>query len=154
MPAPQQLLGDAREVRDRLNLDRRMARTVEIGSQPNPLRPAEIEQAFEIIHERPERGNAVEDRTCDPVPLTDAAQRAAYVERLHSALKPGGSVVIATFGPEGPLRCSGLEIVRYDAARLAAELGTGFHMLGSECVMHATPFGTQQQFQYVWGRIG
>jgi hypothetical protein len=42
-------------------------------------------------------------------------QRLAYVRQLAFALKPGGSVIMATFGPEGPERCSGLLVRRYDA---------------------------------------
>ena len=40
--------------------------------------------------------------------LTEAGQRRAYVERVERALKPGGSLIVRTFGPSGPERCSGL----------------------------------------------
>ena len=46
--------------------------------------------------------------------LTDAADRDAYVERLTTAVKPGGHAIIATFAPDGPERCSGLPVMRYD----------------------------------------
>jgi 2-polyprenyl-3-methyl-5-hydroxy-6-metoxy-1,4-benzoquinol methylase len=55
--------------------------------------------------------------------LTSASDREAYVAQMTAALRPGGHVLIATFGPEGPLRCSGLEVVRYDAQSLSKELG-------------------------------
>lgn len=48
--------------------------------------------------------------------LTDPADRAAYVARLAKAIKPGGSVIIGTFALDGPVKCSGLPISRYDAA--------------------------------------
>jgi 2-polyprenyl-3-methyl-5-hydroxy-6-metoxy-1,4-benzoquinol methylase len=47
--------------------------------------------------------------------LTAADQRVAYVLQVAKAVKPGGHVLVSTFGPEGPTKCSGLEVVRYDA---------------------------------------
>lgn len=73
-------------------------------------------------------------------------QRAAYRAALRRAVRRGGHVVISTFGPQGPLRCSGLEIVRYDAASLSAELGEGFELRHSELTVHLTPWGAEQQF--------
>src|SRR5690606_37314818 len=54
--------------------------------------------------------------------LTDADARAAYVERVTRALRPGGLAILASFGQAGPERCSGLPVVRYDPAELAAAL--------------------------------
>ncbi|KZC15709.1 methyltransferase [Rhodanobacter sp. FW510-R12] len=75
-------------------------------------------------------------------------QRARYLKQLTRALKPGGHAVLATFGPQGPLKCSGLDTVRYDADELARVLGDGFTLLDSTLEFHATPFGTTQQFLY------
>src|SRR3990167_3386838 len=47
--------------------------------------------------------------------LTDAQDRRKYVQILSKSLKQGGHCLIATFGPNGPLKCSGLEIIRYSA---------------------------------------
>lgn len=80
--------------------------------------------------------------------LIDAVDRAAYVRQLASALKSGGHALIATFGPEGPERCSGLITSRYDAAALARELGADFLLQKSSLVEHRTPRGTTQQFLY------
>ena len=80
--------------------------------------------------------------------LTDPTERAAYVQQLASALKSGGHALIATFGPEGPERCSGLVTNRYDAAGLARELGPDFLPQKSSLVEHRTPRGTTQQFLY------
>ena len=85
--------------------------------------------------------------------LTDAASRAAYVERVRTSVKPGGFVVMATFGPQGPLKCSGLDVVRYDATALHSEFGDGFSLMGSETELHATPSGASQQFLYCWCRV-
>ena len=78
--------------------------------------------------------------------LTDAAQRSAYVRLVMHAVKPGGHVIIATFGPEGPSKCSGLDVVRYDADGLHSEFGNAFELVESATELHETPFGTSQQF--------
>ncbi|NIO41193.1 MAG: methyltransferase domain-containing protein, partial [Burkholderiales bacterium] len=44
--------------------------------------------------------------------LTDPVDRAKYVQQVISAVKPGGHVIVASFGPKGPLQCSGLDVVR------------------------------------------
>lgn len=80
--------------------------------------------------------------------LTQAEQRAHYLRQLARALKPGGHAILATFGPQGPLKCSGLDTIRYDAGELARELGDGFTLLDSIMEFHATPFGTTQPFLY------
>lgn len=55
-------------------------------------------------------------------------------------------MIVSTFGPEGPTRCSGLEVVRYDAESLHQEFGVRFRLLDSRKEMYRTPFGTVQQF--------
>jgi 2-polyprenyl-3-methyl-5-hydroxy-6-metoxy-1,4-benzoquinol methylase len=80
--------------------------------------------------------------------LIEPAKRRAYVDALRDALQPGGHVVIATFGPTGPQRCSGLPTMRYDASGLAAELGAWLRLLDSRLVVHRTPWGSEQQFLY------
>jgi len=80
--------------------------------------------------------------------LTEAEQRAHYLRQLTHALKPGGHAVLATFGPQGPLKCSGLDTVRYDAGELARVLGDGFALVDSTLECHATPSGTTQPFLY------
>jgi SAM-dependent methyltransferase len=84
--------------------------------------------------------------------LTEPAARRAYVELVRRSVKPGGYVLMATFGPDGPLQCSGLDVVRYDDQSLYQEFGDGFQMLGSELAEHHTPMGTNQQFLYCWCR--
>lgn len=80
--------------------------------------------------------------------LTHPAQRAAYVRQVASALKPGGRMIIATFGLEGPQKCSGLDVVRYDAPSLLNEFGAQFRLVESLLETHQTPFGIAQQFLY------
>jgi len=85
--------------------------------------------------------------------LTTPDDRVAYVRQVARAVRPGGTVIISTFGPEGPTKCSGLEVVRYDAESLHREFGIQFRLLGSSKELHHTPFGTVQQFLYCYCRI-
>lgn len=80
--------------------------------------------------------------------LTSAADRAAYVRALTAALPIGGQAIIAPFAPDGPERCSGLPIRRYDAAALAAEVGPGFVLVQTIGEGHVTPGGAVQKFQF------
>ncbi|MDQ6434901.1 class I SAM-dependent methyltransferase [Mesorhizobium sp. LHD-90] len=80
--------------------------------------------------------------------LTDPADQAAYFERLRLALRPGGAAIIATFAPDGPERCSGLPVVRYDPATLAAAAGPSFVLAGERRHAHLTPWGATQAFQF------
>ena len=82
--------------------------------------------------------------------LTEPAARQAYVDLVRRSVKSGGYVLMATFGPNGPLKCSGLDVVRYDDQSLHQEFGDGFHLIGSELNSHDTPMGTNQQFLYCW----
>lgn len=80
--------------------------------------------------------------------LTEPNERAAYIQRLIQALRPGGHAIIATFATDGPERCSGLPVIRYDAASLGAILGGGFVLEQTRGEEHVTPFGNMQRFQY------
>jgi len=85
--------------------------------------------------------------------LTEVGQRRAYVERVRRALKPGGSLIVSTFGPSGPERCSGLATMRYDASSLGSEFGDGFSLVESSLDLHETPSGAVQQFLSCWYRF-
>jgi len=85
--------------------------------------------------------------------LTEAADRVAYVRNVARAVKPGGLVIVATFGPEGPLQCSGLPVVRYDADRLHDEFGARFELEEHLTEIHETPLGNRQQFVYCYCRL-
>lgn len=82
--------------------------------------------------------------------LTDPADRARYMKVLRGALAPGGHVVIATFGPGGPTRCSGLDVHRYGVDTLGALLGQEFAVRAHAIEVHTTPAGLQQEFLYAW----
>ncbi len=82
--------------------------------------------------------------------LTESKERAAYVRQVARAVKPRGHVIVATFGPEGPTQCSGLNVVRYDADALHGEFGTSFQLVKHLTELHQTPAGSIQQFTYCY----
>jgi SAM-dependent methyltransferase len=80
--------------------------------------------------------------------LTDQADRRSYLESVRAALRIGGHVVMATFGPGGPERCSGLPVERYDADKLSEFFGSDFELVDSFQKRHVTPGGAIQEFTY------
>ena len=80
--------------------------------------------------------------------LTCKADRERYINVLKQALAGGGHLIIMAFAIDGPVKCSGLDIVQYDANKLMAELGAGFELEESGYETHITPAGKQQKFAY------
>jgi SAM-dependent methyltransferase len=80
--------------------------------------------------------------------LTAASDRKRYVDTLKQTLKPGGHLILAAFAIGGPTRCSGLDIVQYDANKLARELGEDFTLVEQVSETHVTPSKAPQQFAY------
>lgn len=85
--------------------------------------------------------------------LTDAADRVAYVRQVARAVKRGGHVIVATFGPEGPAQCSGLDVMRYGPEALHDEFGSNFRLVKHRSELHQTPSGSTQQFTYCYCRV-
>src|SRR5579884_1916090 len=85
--------------------------------------------------------------------LTEEKQRAAYVQNVLASVKRGGHVIVGTFGPEGPTKCSGLDVVRYDAKSLHDQFGSRSRFVESRTELHTTPFGTKQQFLYCYCKV-
>ncbi|MDH3754724.1 MAG: class I SAM-dependent methyltransferase [Acidimicrobiia bacterium] len=81
--------------------------------------------------------------------LTDAADRARYVEAAERSIAPGGHLVIATFATDGPDQCSGLPVQRYSPESLAAELAPAFTPIAETDEQHRTPGGDLQHFVYM-----
>lgn len=80
--------------------------------------------------------------------LITSEQRTQYVSQLRLALKPGGFLIIGVFSMAGPLKCSGLPIVRYDTKSLEKELGDDFSLQESHIETHCTPWKSTQSFLY------
>jgi SAM-dependent methyltransferase len=85
--------------------------------------------------------------------LREEQARIRYVESVRRALKPGGHIVVATFGPGGPQRCSGLEVMRYSADELHGQFGRTFRKLASFTELHHTPGGAEQEFVYCYCKL-
>lgn len=80
--------------------------------------------------------------------LPDAADRDKYIAQVRRALVPGGHIVLGTFALDGPEKCSGLTVARYDATALQHVFGPEFELIRAKDDMHKTPWGTEQHFTY------
>lgn len=105
-------------------------------------------EVADVLDLRPERRYALwHDRAVYHF-LTEPDEREDYLASLGRSLEPGGWVVVATFGPDGPTTCSGLPIVRYSHQQLAAQFA-GYQLVTTAGEEHVTPWGTGQQFTAV-----
>lgn len=96
-----------------------------------------VGQTFDLWH----------DRAVLHFLLTDAEQM-AYRQALHHHVKTNGHVVIAVFAPNGPLKCSGLPIIRHDDTSIQSLVGGQFTLVNTEHETHQTPWGSEQEFCY------
>ena len=80
--------------------------------------------------------------------LIDLEDRRAYRKTMAAALPIGGQAIIGTFASDGPEKCSGLPVARYEPETLGAELGPGFRLVESTHEDHRTPTGKVQRFQF------
>ena len=85
--------------------------------------------------------------------LTESTDRERYVARIREAVSPGGHVIVASFAPEGPTRCSGFDVVRSSPGEMHAQFGEGFRLLDSVREEHHTPSGVTQAFVYCLCRV-
>ncbi len=81
--------------------------------------------------------------------LTGPDDQERYWQMVRDHVRPGGHVIVATFALDGPSRCSGLPVQRYDAGGLVAVMGEGFSLIRSEEEFHHTPGGADQPFTWV-----
>ena len=80
--------------------------------------------------------------------LTDDADQRAYIAQVQKALRPGGHIIVATFGPDGPQKCSGLPVQQYDEPGLLRRFGDVFERVRCATDSHTTPWGSAQEFVY------
>lgn len=80
--------------------------------------------------------------------LTEAADRRRYTDLARRTVINGGHMIIGTFSEAGPKRCSDLDVRRYNATTMAAELGAGFELVKEAGETHTTPWGAHQAFCY------
>jgi 2-polyprenyl-3-methyl-5-hydroxy-6-metoxy-1,4-benzoquinol methylase len=118
--------------KDRLGAD---AASVEwVAADATTWQPS---QAFDVWHDRAAFHFLVEPRDRD-----------AYIARLHQGVKSGGHAIIATFALDGPEKCSGLPVQRYDHTALGAAVGSAFELVQHQPHHHVTPWGAAQSFQF------
>ncbi|MCL2660619.1 MAG: class I SAM-dependent methyltransferase [Acidobacteriaceae bacterium] len=77
--------------------------------------------------------------------LTSGDERAAYFDQVNRILRPEGTLIVTTFAPDGPSKCSGLEIAQYDEDAMLDVLGGRFTLSACERHNHRTPQGNLQQ---------
>jgi SAM-dependent methyltransferase len=80
--------------------------------------------------------------------LTRREDQDAYIRALNAATETGAIAIISGFAPDGPEKCSGLPVVRYDAQSLSRRIGEGFELLAEKREAHSTPGGAVQNFYY------
>lgn len=80
--------------------------------------------------------------------LTNKSDRKKYRQILQASVAVGGHVIMAAFALGGPSKCSGLDIVQYDAQKLKTELGEKFSLIEQTSENHLTPAGQEQAFGY------
>lgn len=80
--------------------------------------------------------------------LTEPADRAAYARTMAAAVPSGGHAIVGTFALDGPERCSGLPIQRYDADGLVGQFAGHFDLVETRMEDHLTPAGKVQKFQF------
>ncbi|MEN8174722.1 MAG: class I SAM-dependent methyltransferase [Pseudomonadota bacterium] len=80
--------------------------------------------------------------------LVNEEDRVAYLRALAAGLRPDGFLIIATFAPDGPAKCSGLPVQRYSPESLSRTLGRAYRLLDTRLEDHRTPAGKVQHFVY------
>ena len=73
-----------------------------------------------------------------------------YLNQLNETLALQGHLILATFAVGGPDKCSGLDVVQYDAEKISATLGEAFRLVETINETHRTPTGAEQLFAYFW----
>jgi SAM-dependent methyltransferase len=101
------------------------------------IRSHDFDRQFDLWHDR-----AAFHFMVSPV------DRDLYLGALRRALRPGGHLILATFGPDGPTQCSGLPVARFGPAELSGVLGDEFQLVSSRLEEHRTPRRRGQQFLY------
>jgi SAM-dependent methyltransferase len=85
--------------------------------------------------------------------MVSEEDREGYVATLRRSLVPGGDLILATFGADGPDSCSGLPVQRYSAGALAEAIGGDAELVSCHTEDHCTPSGASQQFLFAHLRM-
>lgn len=80
--------------------------------------------------------------------LTETGDQRKYRDQLMKSLQPRGDLIIGTFAPEAPPKCSGLPVQRYERQQLQETLGKEFELIKHRKELHLTPGGVEQMYLY------
>lgn len=134
-----------RQYRDLTAVDLSTTALDTVRSRLGPAGEHVVFQMADVLDLRPNRRYTLwHDRAVYHF-LIEPDERADYFASLERCLRPGGRVIVATFGPDGPTTCSGLPIVRYTHRELAAEF-PNYELIATSGEEHVTPWGSTQQF--------
>lgn len=78
--------------------------------------------------------------------LVDPDDRSRYKKTALRSLTVGGRLIVATFAPDGPERCAGLPVQRYDAETLEAVFGTEFRLIEHRMLRRRTGAGDARPY--------
>jgi ubiquinone/menaquinone biosynthesis C-methylase UbiE len=81
--------------------------------------------------------------------LVGPGDQARYVALARRTVKQHGILIVGTFASDGPEKCSGLPVHRYDGDSLAKVFGEEFDLRRTVTEEHITPSGVRQPFVYV-----
>ncbi len=80
--------------------------------------------------------------------VTEPEKVDRYIQIMADSVKSSGTLVIGTFGENGPERCSGLTVMRYSQESLVKSLSAYFNKVYCIEEVHNTPFNTSQAFTF------
>ena len=78
--------------------------------------------------------------------LLTSKEQNSYVAVAANSISVDGYLVLATFAPDGPEKCSGLPVFRHSKDSLAELFSDHFNLEWASERMHLTPSGGQQNF--------
>ena len=71
-----------------------------------------------------------------------------YVDLASNFISINGKMIIATFSPNGPEKCSGLKVTRYSLESIKKQFYNNFIFDNHLITNHSTPFNTTQEFLF------
>ncbi len=78
--------------------------------------------------------------------LTSEKDIVIYQNLVSNSMNANGYLFMGTFSENGPLKCSGLEIMQYSESKFEAIFGNNFEKINCFEENHQTPFNTTQNF--------
>jgi len=80
--------------------------------------------------------------------LAEDTEIQGYFANLHSAMRPGGHVLLAEFSSDGAAKCAGLDVHRYSLEEMTDRMGPDFHLLRHRHATDSTPSGAPRPYLY------